>query len=88
MFKTLIFMPDKTGTYSPETENEIRKYKPGIGILLDMELKRVIIHNLSLFSRFGFYHSGYSNKNVVLDDIAKTHTVNSYGFKMGLKLKI
>ncbi len=84
----LNFHAGQNGTYSTETEKEIRKNKPGIGILLDMELKRVIINKLSLFSRIDLYHSGYSNKHVVLDDIVKTHTITSFGFKMGLKLKI
>ncbi len=70
-------------------ENEIvkRKNKFGIGAFIDMELKRIIFDDLSIFSRLNIYHSDYA-KPIVLNNTYQTSYVNRISFRLGLKYRI
>ncbi len=67
---------------------EKRKNKLGIGAFIDMELKSIIIDNLSIFSRLNLYHSEYEDKHTLRDDIPKTSFINSVSFRIGVKYRI
>ena len=84
----LSFHTEYNGTLKSNSEIEKRKNKPGIGFLVDMELKQFIMNNLSLFSRLDGYHSGYIDRPVPRDNVPKTFNINSIGFRIGLKLRI
>ncbi len=74
--------------FHTETETEKRKNKFGIGAFIDIELKRIIFDNLSIFSRLNIYHSDYIDKPIIRDDVPKTSNINNVSFRIGLKYRI
>ena len=74
--------------FNTRNETEQRKNKFGIGAFIDMELKRIVFDDLSIFSRLNIYHSEYGDKHALRDDVPKTSKINSVSFKIGLKYRI
>lgn len=74
--------------FNTRNETEKRKNKFGIGAFIDMELKRIVFDDLSIFSRLNIYHSDYIDKPVERDDVPKTSKINSVSFRIGLKYRI
>ncbi len=74
--------------FNSRNEVEKRKNKFGYGAFIDMELKGILLKNLSIFSRLNIYHSGYIDKPVIRDDVKKTFNINSTGYRIGLRYRI
>jgi hypothetical protein len=74
--------------FNTSDEIEKRKNKFGIGAFIDMELKRIIFDNLSLFSRLNIYHSDYIDEPLLRGGGPETSDINSISFRIGVKYRI
>jgi hypothetical protein len=75
------------GSVADGHETDIRIGRFGYGAIIDMELKRILIDNLSLFARLDLYQSSYTPGPYPRGGDGVTSTINSICFGIGLKYR-